>query len=77
MELKLFRLTKQFIPEWGKSETKQESFYISNDIEKIKTFINGQFNIELDNNGKACRYYRHEEGGDYYTLEELEATSLL
>jgi len=75
---KLFRLTKQFVSEYSHSdEPVSESFYVSDDIEKVKCYVNGRFGIELDSNAKFSRYYRDEEGGDYYNLEEVEVISLL
>ena len=77
MLFRLFRLTKQFVADYGSDRIgNQESFYVSDDIEKVKTFIKGKFDVELDSQGKASRYYTHEEGGDYYHLEEIEAVSL-
>lgn len=70
IQLKLFLFEKYFKPEWGHSSIEFSHYFLSESIEKLKAFLEKEYNIPLDNNNKfRCFYDRCEEE---YTLRELE-----
>ena len=74
--MKLFKLTKTIVPEWGQSTVELEVYMIADDLEKIKVYIKDAYSIWLDDNLCVEHWDEYERSSCVYKLTEKEVVSL-
>lgn len=75
--IKLFRLNlyENIHPEYGTYSAQEPLYFISQDFDTVREYINRKLGIDLDATGTYVRFHKLEEKlYDSYILEEIDVT---
>ena len=74
--MKLYKLESHISPEYGNSYDHKSRFFLTDDLEKLKIYIKGAYDYELDNDLTYSHYYKYDRESIEVTLREIQVTTV-
>jgi hypothetical protein len=73
--MKLYKMESACVPEYGGRRWQERTdFFLTDNLDKLKTYLKGEHGYELDENLTYTKYYRYDEASFEVRLEEVEVT---
>jgi hypothetical protein len=74
--VKLYKLESHISPEYGNCFDHKSRFFLTDDLEKLKIYIKGAYDYELDNDLTYSHYYKYDRESIEVTLREIQVTTV-
>jgi hypothetical protein len=73
MELKLFKVEKRIVPEWGETETEWVKYFLAHSQETVDSVVRDRYGF----NGRLNHYYDYDREEFRITITEIEDVEIL